>query len=67
MTELAEAPAVEPGGAITRIPHWIGGKRVDGNSGRSGAAIRIVTTPDDGSGEPVLAYEHSFERRGSNP
>ena len=37
MTELAEAPAVEPGGAITRIPHWIGGKRVDGNSGRSGA------------------------------
>ena len=37
MTELAEAPAVEPGGAITRIPHWIGGKRVDGTSGRSGA------------------------------
>ena len=36
MTELAEAPAVEPGGAITRIPHWIGGKRVDGSSGRSG-------------------------------
>ncbi|HEU0056735.1 MAG TPA: CoA-acylating methylmalonate-semialdehyde dehydrogenase [Gaiella sp.] len=36
MTELAEAPAVEPGGAITRIPHWIGGKRVDGASGRSG-------------------------------
>jgi len=37
MTELAEAPAVESGGAITRIPHWIGGKRVDGTSGRSGA------------------------------
>src|SRR6187549_1311873 len=36
MTELAEAPAVDPGGAITRIPHWIGGKRVDGTSGRSG-------------------------------
>jgi len=36
MTELAEAPAVEPGGAITRIPHWIGGKRVGGTSGRSG-------------------------------
>jgi tartrate-resistant acid phosphatase type 5 len=31
------------------------------------ATIRIVTTPDDGSGEPVLAYEHSFERRGGNP
>jgi malonate-semialdehyde dehydrogenase (acetylating)/methylmalonate-semialdehyde dehydrogenase len=39
MTELAEAPAVEPGGAITRIPHWIGGKRVDGTSGRSGAVF----------------------------
>ena len=37
MTELAEAPAAEPGGVITRIPHWIGGKRVDGTSGRSGA------------------------------
>src|ERR1044072_4747092 len=36
MTELAEAPAVEQGGAITRIPHGIGGKRVDGTSGRSG-------------------------------
>jgi len=36
MTELAEAPAVEPGGAITRIPHWISGERVDGTSGRSG-------------------------------
>src|SRR5690349_15440681 len=37
MTELAEAPAAERDGAITRIPHWIGGKRVDGTSGRSGA------------------------------
>jgi malonate-semialdehyde dehydrogenase (acetylating)/methylmalonate-semialdehyde dehydrogenase len=37
MTELAEAPTAERGGAITRIPHWIGGKRVDGTSGRSGA------------------------------
>jgi malonate-semialdehyde dehydrogenase (acetylating)/methylmalonate-semialdehyde dehydrogenase len=36
MTELAEAPAAEPGEAITRIPHWIGGKRVDGTSGRNG-------------------------------
>jgi malonate-semialdehyde dehydrogenase (acetylating)/methylmalonate-semialdehyde dehydrogenase len=30
MTETVEAPAV------TRIPHWIGGRRVDGASGRSG-------------------------------
>jgi malonate-semialdehyde dehydrogenase (acetylating)/methylmalonate-semialdehyde dehydrogenase len=36
MTELAEAPAAGRGEAITRIPHWIGGKRVDGASGRSG-------------------------------
>lgn len=35
--------------------------------GRDEATIRIVTTPDDGSGQPVLAHEHSFERRGSNP
>jgi hypothetical protein len=35
--------------------------------GRDEATIRILTTPDDGSGEPVLAYEHSFERRGGNP
>jgi len=36
MTELAEAPAEGRDEAITRIPHWIGGKRVDGTSGRSG-------------------------------
>src|SRR6187397_2179180 len=36
MTELAEAPAEGRDGAVTRIPHWIGGKRVDGTSGRSG-------------------------------
>src|SRR5688500_5007183 len=36
MTELAEAPAVGRDGAITRIPHWIGGARVEGTSGRSG-------------------------------
>jgi malonate-semialdehyde dehydrogenase (acetylating) / methylmalonate-semialdehyde dehydrogenase len=36
MTELAEAPGVERDGAITRIPHWIGGNRVEGTSGRTG-------------------------------
>jgi malonate-semialdehyde dehydrogenase (acetylating) / methylmalonate-semialdehyde dehydrogenase len=30
MTETADAPA------ITRIPHWIGGRRSDGSSGRNG-------------------------------
>ncbi|MET0937827.1 MAG: aldehyde dehydrogenase family protein, partial [Gaiellaceae bacterium] len=36
MTELAEAPEVGREQAVTRIPHWIGGKRVEGTSGRSG-------------------------------
>jgi tartrate-resistant acid phosphatase type 5 len=27
------------------------------------ARVRLVTTPDDGSGKPVLAFEHRFERR----
>jgi malonate-semialdehyde dehydrogenase (acetylating)/methylmalonate-semialdehyde dehydrogenase len=36
MTELADAPAAGREGAITRIPHWIGGRRVEGTSGRSG-------------------------------
>ena len=36
MTELAEAPAAGRDQQVTRIPHWIGGQRVDGTSGRSG-------------------------------
>ena len=36
MTELAEAPSAGRDEAITRIPHWIDGARVDGTSGRSG-------------------------------
>jgi malonate-semialdehyde dehydrogenase (acetylating) / methylmalonate-semialdehyde dehydrogenase len=36
MTELAEAPGVGRDQVVTRIPHWIGGKRVEGRSGRSG-------------------------------
>jgi malonate-semialdehyde dehydrogenase (acetylating) / methylmalonate-semialdehyde dehydrogenase len=36
MTELAEAPSEGRDEAITRIPHWIDGARVDGTSGRSG-------------------------------
>jgi tartrate-resistant acid phosphatase type 5 len=30
---------------------------------RDRATIRIVTTPDDGSGLPVPVFEHSFDRR----
>jgi malonate-semialdehyde dehydrogenase (acetylating) / methylmalonate-semialdehyde dehydrogenase len=36
MTELAAAPEVGRDQVVTRIPHWIGGKRVEGTSGRSG-------------------------------
>ncbi len=31
------------------------------------ATIRLFTTPDDGSGEPVPAFEHRFDRRSGNP
>jgi 3',5'-cyclic AMP phosphodiesterase CpdA len=27
------------------------------------ATIRLISTPDDGSGEPVLTFEHRFDRR----
>src|SRR6476469_2085490 len=37
MAETIEAPAV------TRIPHWIGGRRVDGGSGRSGPVYNPAT------------------------
>jgi tartrate-resistant acid phosphatase type 5 len=31
------------------------------------ATIRLLTTPDDGSGEPELAFEHRFDRRSGRP
>ena len=49
MTELAEAPAVERDGAITRIPHWIGGTRVDGTSGRTGPVFNPATGRQSGA------------------
>ena len=49
MTELAEAPAVERDGAITRIPHWIGGTRVDGTSGRTGPVYNPATGVQSGA------------------
>jgi malonate-semialdehyde dehydrogenase (acetylating) / methylmalonate-semialdehyde dehydrogenase len=36
MTEVAEAPVAGRRGEIRRISHWIGGKLVEGTSGRSG-------------------------------
>ena len=49
MTELAEAPAVERDGAITRIPHWIGGARVEGTSGRSGPVYNPAAGAQSGA------------------
>src|SRR6187431_2953474 len=49
MTELAEAPAEGRDGAVTRIPHWIGGKRVDGTSGRSGPVYNPATGTQSGA------------------
>ena len=49
MTELAEAPTAGRDQAVTRIPHWIGGKRVDGTSGRSGPVFNPATGVQSGA------------------
>src|SRR6201997_4225683 len=43
MTETAEAPV------ITRIPHWIGGRRIEGSSGRSGPVYNPATGRQTGA------------------
>src|SRR5437762_5246794 len=43
MTETIQAPAV------TRIPHWIGGRRVDGASGRTGPVYNPATGQQTGA------------------
>src|ERR1700758_863731 len=43
MTETVDAPAA------TRIPHWIGGRRVDGESGRSGPVYNPATGRQTGA------------------
>jgi malonate-semialdehyde dehydrogenase (acetylating)/methylmalonate-semialdehyde dehydrogenase len=49
MTELAEAPVAGRDEAVTRIPHWIGGKRVEGTSGRSGPVYNPATGSQSGA------------------
>ena len=51
MTETAEAPA------ITRIPHWIGGRRVEGGSGRSGPVYNPATGHQTGAVDFATAEE----------
>jgi len=49
MTELAEAPGVGREESITRIPHWIGGERVEGASGRTGPVYNPATGVQSGA------------------
>jgi malonate-semialdehyde dehydrogenase (acetylating)/methylmalonate-semialdehyde dehydrogenase len=49
MTELADAPAESGADQITRIPHWIGGARVDGTSGRSAPVYNPATGVQSGA------------------
>ena len=66
MTELAEAPAVERDGAITRIPHWIGGTRVDGTSGRTGPVYNPATGVQRGAVDLASAEEVDAAVRNAN-
>jgi malonate-semialdehyde dehydrogenase (acetylating) / methylmalonate-semialdehyde dehydrogenase len=43
MTEVAEAPSAERAEEIKRINHWIGGRSVPGESGRSGPVYNPAT------------------------
>ena len=43
MTETVDAPTA------TRIPHWIGGQRVEGGSGRSGPVFNPATGRQTGA------------------
>jgi malonate-semialdehyde dehydrogenase (acetylating) / methylmalonate-semialdehyde dehydrogenase len=51
MTETVDAPTA------TRIPHWIGGRRVDGGSGRSGPVYNPATGRQTGAVDFATAEE----------
>jgi malonate-semialdehyde dehydrogenase (acetylating)/methylmalonate-semialdehyde dehydrogenase len=57
MTELAEAPAAGREQQITRIPHWIGGRRVEGTSGRSGPVYNPALGVQTGAVDLASAEE----------
>jgi malonate-semialdehyde dehydrogenase (acetylating)/methylmalonate-semialdehyde dehydrogenase len=48
MTEVAEARGTESAGELTRISHWIGGRVVPGESGRSGPVFNPATGVQSG-------------------
>src|SRR5881409_1974009 len=49
MTEVVAAPTTGETGEVTRISHWIGGKLVDGTSGRSGPVYNPATGRQTGA------------------
>jgi len=49
MTETAQAPAGNETNEITRITHWIGGRPVEGASGRSGPVYNPATGEQTGA------------------
>ena len=57
MTEVAEAPAAASSGEIKRISHWIGGKLVEGTSGRSGPVFNPATGVQTGDVDFASAEE----------
>ena len=59
MTELAEAPKVTREG-IARISHWIGGRTVAGESGRSGPVWNPAT--GDQTGEVDFATPEEVDK-----
>jgi malonate-semialdehyde dehydrogenase (acetylating)/methylmalonate-semialdehyde dehydrogenase len=59
MTELATPPVEERTG-VTRISHWIGGKRVAGESGRSGPVFNPATGRQ--TGEVDFATEAEVDK-----
>jgi malonate-semialdehyde dehydrogenase (acetylating)/methylmalonate-semialdehyde dehydrogenase len=69
MTEVAEAPVAGRRGEIRRISHWIGGKLVEGTSGRSGPVYNPATGEQAGEvdfasveevGQAVAAAKEAF-------
>src|SRR5436190_21513179 len=49
MSEVLEAPGKSEQGEIARITHWIGGRRVEGTSGRSGTVYNPATGAQTGA------------------
>ena len=57
MTEVAEQFTEERSGEVTRISHWIDGRRVEGTSGRSGPVYNPATGEQSGEVDFATAEE----------